>query len=82
MTRSVRVLIFGGVFYLYYMYLGEHLPPGHYLLILFWLPVAIACPIFFFLVAWFLERCGVRIYKRSARRGPGESENPNERSSD
>ena len=60
----VSLLLFGGVFYYYYLYLAEHLPPGHYMLILFWLPVAIGCVVFFFLAAWLLERCGIRIYKR------------------
>jgi hypothetical protein len=59
----VTAFLFGCLFYYYYMYLAEHLPPGHYMLILFWLPIAIGAVIFFFFTAWILERCGVRIYR-------------------
>lgn len=58
------LVLFGGAFYFYYMYLVEHLPSGHYFLVRFWLPVVVACPIFFFLAAWILGRCGIRIYKK------------------
>ncbi len=61
----ILTFILGGAgFYFFAMNTLPSLPSGSYP-VMFWVaPVVLACVIFFFAVAWVLERAGVRVYQK------------------
>ena len=55
--------------YVWYTVRGlESLPSGRYPIVFFAFPVLLAAAVFFFVVAFLLERLGVRIYRRRSGR--------------
>ena len=58
------ILSFIGGVIAYVAFLLEDLPGGSYPLLLFAVPVGLACVLIFFGLAWLLERLGIRIYRQ------------------
>ena len=65
----LAVLGFAGGFTWYTVRGLEALPSGRYPILFFAFPVLLAAAVFFFAVAFLLERLGVRIYRRRKGRG-------------
>jgi hypothetical protein len=60
----LTLLSFAGGFTWYTLRALETLPSGSYPFLFFAIPVLIAAVVFFFAVAFLLERLGIRIYRR------------------
>ena len=61
----VTIMIFAGGVYFFFFQIIDSLLSGEYPWYMFCLPAALFCFFFFLCAGWLLERCGVKIYKRS-----------------
>src|SRR5262245_25413810 len=57
------IIIAGGVFYWYVMFVNDNLPSGRYPVAFLLIPVAIAAAVFFGVVSLILRLFGVRVWR-------------------
>jgi hypothetical protein len=60
--------LFGTGFYYSLFFFHHNFPTGNYPVAFILIPVVIGCFLFFLIVAWILELCGIRIYARDSSR--------------
>ncbi len=56
------MLLFGGGFYVSFLFIGENFPSGSYPLIIVILPICITCFLYFLVGVWILRRLGVQVF--------------------
>jgi len=57
------LLLFGGGFYITFLYIDENFPPDRYPMLVILMPTCLVCFFLFLLTAWILKRCGIPIRK-------------------
>jgi hypothetical protein len=59
----IHLVLFVGGTALYICDFLPQFPPGRYPVLMFAIPVGLVCFFLFLLLAWLLERVGIRVYK-------------------
>ena len=59
------LLVAGGVFYWFVMFVNDHLPSGHYPVAFLLIPVVIGAAVFFILVSSICQLVGIRVWRET-----------------
>jgi hypothetical protein len=59
------LLVAGGVFYWFVMFVNDNLPSGHYPVAFLLIPVVIGAAVFFFVVSLILQLMGIRVWRET-----------------